>query len=230
MKRFIGILTALLVVTSVYAQNTTKDKAVKTFDKILDFTNQQIDTLTSSTEMLPPEYFEEEPYVEPEPQYVTKEQIIADMNTMWNTLFDEENTIVAMPDNVDSIRYNYTGDKVYVMFEDDMFSNDNRIAYYADITDSRFFPSKNGIGNERFPVIVFREKALKLTYLEYKMYMRDVVAHELLHYALDIYTDYDGTYKTHDERFEMYANGFNETLGTNIKCYATAEEVCTLVY
>lgn len=127
----------------------------------------------------------------------------------------------------------FSGDTLYVIFSDLIFESPrlkNTVAYYARREDNSMIPTCPK-GKNIFPVIFIRESTLELDRDVYNEYMLDVLAHEMLHYAMDAMGNFKTKYG-HDEEFLAYARGWNkefEDLGIEIKPYASDYEIKLLI-
>lgn len=148
------------------------------------------------------------------------------MAAMWWKLFEEDNCITLMPETFDNNTFDYSGDKVYIVFSDEMFDSprySDTIALYITLKDNK--PTK---GDGVFPVIFLRESILELDEYTYKEYMKPVLAHELLHYACAVYDDF-GPERGHDNMFANCCKSWSAALDMEIKVKATAYECDLLI-
>lgn len=231
MKKQITFITIALLSFCAFAQKTNNDY-LSTIGNYIDKSISRFENY-SFEEYEPPKVLDLQP-IEVRSSEMSKAAIVKDMNYMWYRLVGEEKTIVLIDGNIDDIDFDYSGETLYVLFSDEMFESprwQNTIAYYACRTDERMFPTTPKYKNGVFPLIVVRNSTTKIDKYTYNEYMRDVLVHEMLHYALNRYEDFNIDHQ-HDDTFMKFALGWSKELSDlniEIKPYASQFELDLLI-
>lgn len=226
------LLTITLMLTLAVLSVSAEDATANLIERVLNNAVNRFENY-SFEEYEKPETLDLKPIELNKQKALTKQEIVADMNYMWYRLIGDDDTVVLIED-ISEMEFDYSGEKLYVLFSDEMFDSPrwvNTVAYYATRKDERMFPTAPKYKDGVFPLIVIRSSTTLLSRDIYYEYMRDVLAHEMLHYALERYEDFNISHQ-HDDVFLSFAKGWSAELADlniDIKPYASQYELELLI-